>query len=293
MRSRSAILRNILVAIAVVASATACGGEKEDDASRRFEADAPGSRPSNGDAEPGDGTGENGSGSDTGTNSASGGGSKRARPRPAGVPAEGRYRYRFTAPTSDEAFEWIFDAVDAGEESDADGVFRQFLTWAIEEEATRYLVAQKSEGAIVEAEQRARGREVAALCAWTPHYLDTPRDAEAGMTWSVETTCTNEGGGTRTRTMEAEVVAVQKGSLDGRTFKVLVITRHTNTTVEGRGLSTGETEQVTERFAPELGLVISREGTRSSTLQGAPRPARRFKLELLSLNGEKVPYDKD
>ena len=291
-KSRHALLRTIAALAVSAVMLGACGKEDTDEGLRRFEADAPGAREADEAGENASG-GSEGSGGNGGSNGdGSGGSSKTAatKKRRPGIPDEGRYTYRVVTEGKEKPTERFFDVVD-GEERDAGG-FRQFLTWSVGDEATRFLVAQNDEGAIVEAEQRARGPEVATMCVWKPEYLDTPRNAEAGHSWTVSSAC--EADGTkRERTMESRVVAVQQQSLDGRSFRVLVITRKITTTTSSKDIQMGETEDYTDRYAPDLGLLISREGTRSTTLQGVPRPPVKSKMELTSLKKEPVFYDED
>lgn len=278
------------MAIFAAVALTACAAEEADDGTRRFGADAPGEREGaagEGPADEGGGS-PNGDGATDGSNGGTNGSAPSTKKRPPGIPDEGRYTYRVVTEGREKPGERLFDVVD-GDERDAGG-FRQFLTWSVDEEATRFLVAQTDEGAIVEAEQRARGPEVASMCIWKPEYLDTPRNAEAGQAWEVNSSCEADGAA-RKRTMTGKVVAVQQQTLDGRTFKVLVITRTISTTTKSKDIAMAENEEYTDRYAPDLGLLISREGTRTTTLQGVPRPPIKSRMELTSLKGGKVPYD--
>jgi hypothetical protein len=208
------------------------------------------------------------------------------------IPAAGRYTYKYT-PTGKSASDKYLDVHDGG---DRRGDVRQLLYFGSGSTVTaKQVVWLGTSKYYVEAEQRARETEQAALCAWDPGLVELELPLAVGKSWKGDSSCAADGS-TKRRTVDASIKRSDEAVIGGRKVQVFVLERTVVTTSVTKGtnvtVTTEDRDVTTDLVSADRHLLVRSEGTSTSTLNGAPKGATGFTLVLTALDPKPIPGPK-
>lgn len=192
-----------------------------------------------------------------------------------GAPEPGGYQYRFN---SEDEVLGVFDH-DVDRRRD----LSQTLIFQREKRRDAQLVRWLADGMWVESEQiQEAGNPPGPRCNWQPRYLEVPRPLEVGRQWTIESTCAEEER-TRHRQGTARVTGSETITIAGASYEVFVIERSAETTLSNENGVPFATQrrQMTDRWAPSLGLLARSEGTVVITLEGVEQGTTPDRRELV------------
>jgi hypothetical protein len=194
-----------------------------------------------------------------------------------GAPEPGEYQYTVGTRGKHAVLEVRDHEAERGRDLHQILIFRQA------ERADAQLVLWLADGLWMVSEQaREAGGGELPRCDWQPQYLEVPRPAEVGREWAIDSTC-QSGSFTRHRQGTARVTGSETIQIKGASYEVFVIERSFETTVRNEdGVPfAGQRRQMTDRWAPSLGLLARSEGTVTTTLEGVEQGSTTDRRDLV------------
>jgi hypothetical protein len=270
-----------LAVMAMLASASGCGGSEGRSSSRR-EANSPTTVNFIGDTTTTRSRG--GSSARTGTDRTQNG-SPKTTARPVdrhGAPAVGRYVYDTTL-TTNARTETGYSSYDVADNRPVSDGFETFETWGEKGAFDRVLARWRRSGRTVEIEQLKVGRSVSPSCDWTPDYLDMKLPLAPGTKWSATTACDEGHDLSRERSFSAEVAGTERVDVGGVPVDTVVIRRVVSSTTHAGAHLLRTDESYTDKFAPSVNLLVQTTGTETKLFDGVPQQVTTRSRKLQSL----------